>query len=413
MDSADSRDGEVPLVVDNLQPAQTLESTVNAAGDLGTISLGILYVSFSVFSLVASLVVRALGSKNALVLGTTGYWLFIAANLKPSWYTMVPGSLYLGFVASVIWVGAGTYLTFIARSHARGFNFYEGTVIGKFNGEFWGVYNANQVVGNLISLALLGDGEDGSTRGTILLFTVFLCSMTLGTTLICFLHQNDNRKEKGPADSSAISLSKSVIAPLLDKRMLLIIHLFAYTGLQTAFVWADFTKEIVKPALGQSGVGGAMAVLGAFDVICSVVAGRLTSGLKSITFILCGGLLVQAVVFLWLLLTYSITGGVLGIIYPLLTAGLLGVGDAVLHTQLSTLLALLFNHDTEGSFAHMRVRQSAAIAVIFFLSPHISFQTMVLIMLAGICVSLLTFLFLALKVEKAFSRIVNANISAT
>lgn len=53
--------------------------------DLGTISLGILYLSFTFFSMVASPVVRKLGSKNALVLGTSGYWLFIAANLKPSW----------------------------------------------------------------------------------------------------------------------------------------------------------------------------------------------------------------------------------------------------------------------------------------------------------------------------------------
>lgn len=53
---------------------------------MGTISLGILYVSFAVFSVVASLVVKKMGAKNALVLGTTGYWLFTAANLKPSWY---------------------------------------------------------------------------------------------------------------------------------------------------------------------------------------------------------------------------------------------------------------------------------------------------------------------------------------
>ena len=57
----------------------------NQEEDLGTTSLGILYVSFTFFSLVASMVVRGLGSKNALVLGTTGYWLFLAANLKPSW----------------------------------------------------------------------------------------------------------------------------------------------------------------------------------------------------------------------------------------------------------------------------------------------------------------------------------------
>ncbi|GJR98075.1 hypothetical protein Tco_0270249 [Tanacetum coccineum] len=42
-------------------------------GDLETISLGILYTSFMVSSLFASSVVTNLGSKNALLLGTTGY----------------------------------------------------------------------------------------------------------------------------------------------------------------------------------------------------------------------------------------------------------------------------------------------------------------------------------------------------
>ncbi|KAK4800424.1 hypothetical protein SAY86_020911 [Trapa natans] len=51
---------------------------------LGTISLGISYASLTVFSLVASLVVRAVGSRNAILLGTAGYLLFIAAKLKPA-----------------------------------------------------------------------------------------------------------------------------------------------------------------------------------------------------------------------------------------------------------------------------------------------------------------------------------------
>lgn len=63
--------------------------------DLGTISLGILYLSFTFFSLVASPVVQAMGSKNALLLGTTGYWLFIAANLKPTWYLLICLYTYL------------------------------------------------------------------------------------------------------------------------------------------------------------------------------------------------------------------------------------------------------------------------------------------------------------------------------
>ncbi|GMY14587.1 UNC93-like protein 3 isoform X1 [Fagus crenata] len=432
----ESRDEETPLVDDNLVvqtpkknhardvhilssafllvflaygAVQNLESTLNTEDDLGTTSLGILYVSFTFFSLVASMVVRGLGSKNALVLGTTGYWLFIAANLKPSWYTMVPASVYLGFSASIIWVGQGTYLTSTARSHARDYNLHEGTVIGNFNGEFWGLFASHQFVGNLISLALLKDGTEGSTSGTTLLYVVFLCSMTLGTILMCFLTKKNDEAEGGLPDSSVslysnmVSLSKSVITPLFDVRMLLVIPLIAYSGLQQAFVWAEFTKDVVTPALGESGVGGAMAVYGAFDAICSLAAGRLTSGPTSITLIVSGGAFIQAIVFLWLLLEYRLTSGVLGIVYPLLMAAILGIGDGVFNTQLNALLGILFKHDPEGAFAQLKVWQSASIAVVFFLSSYISLKAMLLIMLAALCLSYAGFLFLTLKVEKAFS----------
>jgi hypothetical protein len=46
-------------------------------------------------------------------------------------------------------------LTFAAKSHAAACNITEATAIGTFNGQFWGVFASNQVVGNLISLALL------------------------------------------------------------------------------------------------------------------------------------------------------------------------------------------------------------------------------------------------------------------
>lgn len=385
--------------------AQNLETTINK--DLGTISLGILYVSFMFCSMVASLVVRLMGSKNALILGTSGYWLFVAANLKPSWITMVPASLYLGFAASIIWVGQGTYLTSIARSHAKDHGVHEGSIIGVFNGEFWAVFACHQLFGNLITLTLLKDGKEGSTT---LLLLVFLLIMTFGTILMFFIRKIDGEDGKEPVGSSMglvdslVSLPRMIITPLLDVRMLLIVPLLAYSGLQQAFVWAEFTKEIVTPAIGVSGVGGAMAVYGALDAVCSITAGRFTSGLSSITFIVSGGAVAQASVFLWLLLGYRTTSGVLGTVYPLVMAAVLGIGDGILNTQISALLALLFKHDTEGAFAQLKVWQSASIAIVFFLSPYISLQAMVIVMLVMVCVSLLSFLVLALKVESVFTR---------
>ncbi|PSS09887.1 UNC93-like protein [Actinidia chinensis var. chinensis] len=359
---------------------------------------------------------------------------------------MVPASLYMGFAASIIWVAEGTYLTSTARSHAHDCNLHEGTVIGNFNGEFWGMFASHQFIGNLLSLALLSDGSEGTTSGTTLLFIVFLCSMTLGTILMCFLQKRDAKGEElsdSPVSfySSMVSLSKSVVTPLFDSRMLLMIPLIAYSGLQQAFVWAEFTKYIVEPALGISGVGGAMAAYGVFDAICSLTVGRFTSvtkyivepalgisgvggamaaygvfdaicsltvgrftsGLKSITLIVSTGAFIQFIVLLWLLLKYSVTSGMLGTLFPLLIAAAWGIGDGVFNTQLSALVGMLFKHDTEGAFAQLKVWQSGSIAVVFFLSPYITLQTMLVVMLAAVCISVGAFLFLTLLVERAFS----------
>ncbi|KAF5936682.1 hypothetical protein HYC85_024188 [Camellia sinensis] len=167
-------------------------------------------------------------------------------------YTMVPASLYLGFSASIIWVAEGTYLTSTACSHAHDLNLEEGNVIGNFNGEFWGMFADHQ-------------GGTTSGSGTTLLYIVFVCSMTLGN------HTRASYKRGMLKERRLYQILLSVSAlPLFDLRMLLIIPLIAYSGLQQAFVWAECTKYIAEPALGESGVGGAMAAYGAFDAIVSM-----------------------------------------------------------------------------------------------------------------------------------------------
>lgn len=85
--------------------------------------------------------------------------------------------------------------------------------------------------------------QEGSTSGTTLLFTVFLGSMTLGTVLMAFLRKRDGEKTEEEGDSSLgfytllASLWNQLITPLCDMRLLLIVPLIAFSGLQQAFVW--------------------------------------------------------------------------------------------------------------------------------------------------------------------------------
>ncbi|KAI8016613.1 UNC93-like protein 3 [Camellia lanceoleosa] len=178
--------------------------------------------------------------------------------------------------------------------------------------------------------------------------------MTLGTILMCFLQKRDAKGEETLPDSS-VSFYSSMVS--MSK--------------------AEYTKYIVEPTHGESGVGGAMAMYGAFDAICSLAMGRLTSGLKSITLIVCAGAFIQLFV----------TSGVLGILYPLLIAAALGIGDGIFNTQLNALLGKLFKHDMEGAIAQLKVWQCVLIAVVFFVSPHVSLHAVLVVMHVAVCIS--------------------------
>ncbi|CAL5378073.1 unnamed protein product [Camellia sinensis] len=102
-----------------------------------------------------------------------------------------------------------------------------------------------------------GDGGTTSGSGTTLLYIVFVCSMTLGTILMCFLQKRDAKGEETLPDSSVSFYSSIVwLTNAINHPPYCIFRLTT-----------SICMYIAEPALGESGVGGAMAVYGAFDAI--------------------------------------------------------------------------------------------------------------------------------------------------
>jgi hypothetical protein len=144
--------------------------------------------------------------------------------------------------------------------------------------------------------------------------------------------------------------------------------------------------------------------------------------------------------------------GVLGAAAPFLIGALWGVGDGMMNTELNAVVGLLFEDSKviyaygmkmmsrshllvynffminvsgvyfdisfiscifdeslclaiwqlqEASFAQFKVWECGAVAAIFFLSPHITLQTMLILMIAALFISLGAFLFLTIVVEKS------------
>lgn len=85
--------------------------------------------------------------------------------------------------------------------------------------------------------------QEGGTSGGTPLFIIFLFTMSVGTVLMCFLSKRKSKEEERLQDSSpslyssVVSLAKASVSLLLDMRILLVIPLILYSGLQAAFVW--------------------------------------------------------------------------------------------------------------------------------------------------------------------------------
>jgi hypothetical protein len=69
---------------------------------------------------------------------------------------------------------------------------------------------------------------------------------------------------------------------------------------------------------------------------------------------------------LWL--NHSFGSGVVYLINLLGMETFWGLEDGVFNTQINVVIWLLFPHDTEDSFSQLKIWQSGAIAVVFFVS---------------------------------------------
>ncbi|CAI5524891.1 unnamed protein product [Closterium sp. Naga37s-1] len=83
---------------------------------------------------------------------------------------------------------------------------------------------------------------------------------------------------------------------LFDRKLLLLIPLLFYSGLQAAYISADFTRYVVQPLLGAQWMGGAMMVFGVAIAVCCFFAVRFAKGLSSIRLMLLLGAASQAAV---------------------------------------------------------------------------------------------------------------------
>lgn len=71
-------------------------------------------------------------------------------------------------------------------------------------------------------------------------------------------------------------LMASFFVNLRDARMILLIACIIYSGAEQAFIFVNFTKDMVGQVLGTQAIGWVMAVFGCVNVLSSLLLGKLT-----------------------------------------------------------------------------------------------------------------------------------------
>ncbi|CAI5958813.1 unnamed protein product [Closterium sp. NIES-65] len=500
---------------------------------MGAVSLAVIYGGIVVFAPLAPAVIRYLRPRGAMLVGMSGYCAYIAANAVDSSWVLLLSAGYLGASASVLWVAQGLYSVMLARGHAAAAGVAEQAAIAEFSGIFWGIFAANQVVGNAVTflvcqlMALLFPPAPSSLATpvapspeslppatvtvlivTFLLFLALAAALTWRLTdlsedhpLCCSapappvdgpevgvgrcgitgedeeegsergdegegkallggegvagrsaewgaVEQSGTAGGAGESASSRAKGGRSAWELLGERRLQLLLPLLLYIGLQSAFVAADFTLYVVRPALGVAWIGGVMSVFGVANSLVScllpclhamppavsslqpsifslhshgirlaccrehrptrslatfslslppplvpgqacMAAARLSSGLHSILATLLIGAACQIAVLLSLMLLTTFTApSWWAFTVVLLQAVLWGVGDAAFQSQINALLPLAFPRDMDASFAHMKMWTSAASSLMFLLSPHLSMPAKAAFLTASCAVSL-------------------------
>eukprot|EP01065_Artemidia_motanka_P025640 TRINITY_DN30615_c0_g1_i1.p1 TRINITY_DN30615_c0_g1~~TRINITY_DN30615_c0_g1_i1.p1 ORF type:complete len:589 (+),score=183.52 TRINITY_DN30615_c0_g1_i1:79-1845(+) len=341
------------------------------------------------------------------------------------WGLLVPASAMVGFAASFLWTAQGTYLTTNAILYARQTGSDSHTsALGLFNGIFWGFFQFTQISGNMAESLLLNQAGWSTTA----LMTLYVICAGAGTVLSVFLgsvsdegewvdedadeeedsasdeEQPTKRPRIGTGAKSSVSTQRSVSRTTVsccsvmgptrevnaktdastrapktfadslrgvvsiwgDRRMLCLIPLIMYSGLEQGFIWGDFTSNWVKPSAGTNNIGYVMAAFGASDVLGSIVLGKLSDRTGRAPVVYLGFAAHLAV----LITLYKIEVGGCDHKWALLIscACAWGIGDAAFNTQIGAMLGDYFQDRKEDAFSNLKLWQSLMTSVAFFLN---------------------------------------------
>ncbi|XP_073844957.1 UNC93-like protein [Musca autumnalis] len=406
-----------------------LQSSVNSDKALGTTTLAVIYGSLILSNIVLPMsVIRWFGVKLTMALSFFAYMPYIAAQFYPRFITLIPAGLMVGFGGGPLWCAKCTYLSTVAEAltFVSGQKSQKDDNTVKFFGLFFIFYQMAQVWGNLISssvLSLGGPGENATATGNEtdtshlvgqlcgakfcpsvkaevnpnltppepskiqLLNSIFLACMVGAVLLIIFgvdsLKRYGAKKgESGGKDSSGWKLLLSTLSMLKKRRLLLMLPITMFIGLEEAFLAVDFTKSFVACGWGISNIGFAMICFGVANAIAAGFAGGIAEKFGRINLaILCAFLNLSLFGYMYF---YEAKQG--DYMKYCAFAAIWGICDGVWLVVINAFYGILFPKDLIAGYSNFRLWESTGSVIGYIISSQFCTSLKLIIL---ICVLLI------------------------
>ncbi|KAL5276959.1 unc-93 family protein [Megaselia abdita] len=416
------------------QGTANLQSSINAEDGLGVISLSAIYAALVISCIfLPTLLIKRLTVKWTLVFSMLCYAPYIAFQLFPKFYTLIPAGILVGLGAAPMWASKATYLTQVGQVYAKISEQAVDAIIVRFFGFFFLAWQTAELWGNLISSLVLSSGAHGGEESTDLsqcganfcsaggdsnikrppdheIFEISMiyvaCIIVAVAIIAIFLDPLKRYGEKRKGSQSAqeisgIELLAATFRQMKKVNQQLLIPLTVFIGMEQAFIGADFTQAYVACALGVHQIGFVMICFGVVNAICCLLFGSIMKYIGRIPIIILG--LVVHFTILVVLLFWKPNPDQPLIFYAM--SGLWGVGDSVWQTQINGLYGLLFRRNKEAAFSNYRLWESAGFVIAYAYATTLCANVKLYVLLGVLAVGFIGYVIVEIRHNKKQKRL--------
>ncbi|XP_075056800.1 protein unc-93 homolog A-like isoform X1 [Mixophyes fleayi] len=399
---------------------QSLQSSLNADEGLGVASLSVIYGAHIISSMfIPPIMIKKIGYKWTIVVSMCCYITYSLGNFYPSWYTLIPTSVILGFGGAPLWAAKCTYLTESGNRYAEKVGKVGKDIVNQYFGLFFLIFQSSGVWGNLISSLIFGQTPDADCLSESnythcgandcpyvnvsyvnstsskrpsdsLIYTllgIYTGSGILAILLVSiFLDNIDLKKEPKKEDIKNETFWIKILAPLRhlrDKRQCLLIPLTMWSGFEQGFLAGDYTKSYVTCTLGIHFVGYVMMCFAATNAICSLLFGKLSQYTGRISLFFFAAFTNAAGIIALLLWKPHPNQLAVFFVFP----AIWGMADSIWQTQTNALYGVLFDDHKEAAFANYCLWESLGFVIAYgystFLCVSVKLYIILLVLVLG------------------------------